>query len=112
MSQSNYHNHGHCIYSYQTVIYQRVSGGLTIGNVTLYSNTTSKHQSMAGARRCDVVLDNVPKGCSDLLDLAVRRDLIPLNTTFAIGTNLYRVTVKYNPEDDLALDAVRLSPCY
>lgn len=74
--KSHYHEHGDRVYSYQTVIRQTVAGGLTIGNDTRYSVTTSKHQSRAGVRSCDVVLDNVPEGCSDLLALAGQRGLV------------------------------------
>ena len=33
------------LYSYSTVILQRLPNGHTIGNITRYSQTTSKHQS-------------------------------------------------------------------
>lgn len=63
-------------YSYQTIIRQTLPGGLTLGNITKYSVTTSKHQSMARVKECDVLLDGVPKGTTDLLPLAVERGLI------------------------------------
>lgn len=63
-------------YSYQTIIRQTLPGGLTLGNVTKYSVTTSKHQTMANVTQCDVTLDDVPKGTTDLLQLAVDRGLI------------------------------------
>lgn len=71
-----------CIYggnafSYHTMIRQQVSGSsVTIGNVTRYSNTTSRHQKLACVHSCDILLDDVPKNCSDLFQLAHERGLI------------------------------------
>ena len=78
MSKSAYSDHGSIVFSYATCIWQRILGGLTIGNVTRYSMTTSHHQSRAGVRQCDVLLDNVPRGTSDLLPLAIERGLVSL----------------------------------
>lgn len=50
------------IFSYNTCILQRLEDGTTVGNVTKYSVTTSKHQTKAGARLADVLVDNVPEG--------------------------------------------------
>ena len=60
-------------YSYSTPIRQTLGNGLTIGNVTKYSRTTARHQNAMGCKLCDVVLDNVPKECDDLLQLAIDR---------------------------------------
>jgi hypothetical protein len=48
---SSVHSSGNKLFSYGTVILQRLSNGRTIGNVTKYSVTTSKHQSQVGVRR-------------------------------------------------------------
>ena len=74
--KGHYCEHGDKVYSYQTVIRQTIAGGLTIGNDTRYSVTTSKHQTRAMVRSCDVVLNSVPEGCSDLLALAIERGLV------------------------------------
>lgn len=50
------------IMSYDTCILQRLADGATIGNVTKYSVTTSRHQSRAGSRLADVLVDNIPEG--------------------------------------------------
>ena len=56
-------------YSYDTMIRQQtfIDGEpVSIGNVTRYSVTTSKHQTKCGARSCDILVDNVPMGATDL----------------------------------------------
>jgi len=58
--------HGERIYSYNTCIRDVTPDGRSIGNVTKYSVTTSKHQTKAGSRLCDVLVDNVPRGTQDL----------------------------------------------
>ena len=58
------------------MIRQVLPGGVTLGNVTVYSPTTTRHQTMCGVRSCDVLLDSVPRGCSDLEVLAIERTLI------------------------------------
>ena len=73
--RANYYESSTKVYSYSTSILER-HGGLTIGNMTYYSPTTSKHQAKAGSRQADVVLDSVPKGTDDLLALAVQRGLV------------------------------------
>ena len=70
--RANYFDNGRQVFSYHTVILER-HDGLTIGNVTHYSSTTSKHQAKAGSRYAAVLLDNVPKGATDLLTLAIER---------------------------------------
>ena len=73
--KSHYHDAGDRVYSYSTVILERHSG-LTIGNVTYYSVTTSRHQSKAGSRLADVALDNVPQGTTSLYSIAKERGLV------------------------------------
>jgi hypothetical protein len=53
-------------FSYETCIMQTLPGGQTVGNVTHYSTTTSRHQSKVGARMADVRVDNIPRGTKDL----------------------------------------------
>ena len=50
------------IFSYDTCILQTLADGTVIGNVTWYSVTTSKHQSRAGSRTADILVDNIPEG--------------------------------------------------
>lgn len=50
------------IFSYDTCILQVLSDGTTIGNVTKYSVTTSRHQTKAGSRTADILVDNVAEG--------------------------------------------------
>ena len=78
MSKSAYSDHGSIVFSYATCIWQRLPGGVTIGNVTQYSPTTSRHQTMAGVAQCNVQLDNEPRGTTDLMSLAVERGLVSL----------------------------------
>jgi hypothetical protein len=52
-------------WSYETIILQR-HGDVTIGNVTQYSTTTSKHQTHAGSRGADVLVNGIPAGTKDL----------------------------------------------
>ena len=66
---------GDRVLSYDTCILERCKG-LTIGNVTYYSVTTSRHQSKAGSRLADVVLDNVPQGTTSLYSIAKERGLV------------------------------------
>ena len=73
--KSHYRDGGDKVYSYSTVILERHSG-MTIGNVTYYSVTTSRHQSKAGSRLADVVLDNVPQGTTSLYSIAKERGLV------------------------------------
>lgn len=65
--------HGDDWYSYSTCIRTRDPvTGFTVGNVTQYSTTTSRHQNAAGVRACDVQVDNAPMGvqAEDLWALA------------------------------------------
>ena len=78
--KANYYDDGDKVYSYETCILQRVHDGLTIGNATYYSYTTSRHQSKAFSRSADVALYDVPWGVTDLLALALKRDEIDVNT--------------------------------
>lgn len=60
------HSSGNKLFSYGTVILQRLSNGRTIGNITKYSTTTSKHQSQVGVRRATYFVKDVPRGTTDL----------------------------------------------
>ena len=84
MSKSHYYDTGNLVFSYSTCIKQ-VVGELSIGNVTRYSNATGRHQSLAGVMKCDVLLDGVPKGAGELLDLAIERGLVPVGETFYVS---------------------------
>lgn len=66
---SNFYEHGNRAYSYGTCIKDVLPDGRTIGNVTKYSATTSKHQKAAEVSKCDILVDNVPKGAADLTRL-------------------------------------------
>ena len=57
---------GDKLYSYSTVILQRLPNGHTIGNKTRYSTTTSKHQSQVGVYRATHHVTDVPMGATDL----------------------------------------------
>jgi hypothetical protein len=57
---------GDKLYSYGTVILQRLADGRVVGNKTKYSTTTSKHQSQVGVGRADVFADDVPMDTDDL----------------------------------------------
>lgn len=56
---------GH-VFSYTTCLVATLPDGSTIGNDTYYSNTTSRHQTKAGVRSCDVVVIGVPENTADL----------------------------------------------
>jgi hypothetical protein len=60
---------GDKLFSYWTVILQRLPDGKIIGNETKYSNTTSRHQSEAWISRADILLDNIPRGTNDLKNI-------------------------------------------
>ena len=59
---------GNKLYSYGTVILQRLPDGKVIGNTTRYSNTTSKHQAQSGAHGADILVVNVRRGTIDLIN--------------------------------------------
>lgn len=65
-SGSSVHSEGDLLFSYGTAVAQRLPSGLTIGNVTRYSVTTSKHQSQMGVRQADILVEDVPRGATDL----------------------------------------------
>ena len=67
------HSTGDKLYSYSTVILQRLDDGSIVGNTTKYSATTSKHQSRANVRSYigHKLLTNVPRGTDDLSALVV-----------------------------------------
>ncbi len=58
---------GDKLFSYSTCILQRRDGKV-VGNVTKYSRTTSKHQSLARVRSVDYVVGGVRRGTKDLLE--------------------------------------------
>lgn len=60
---------GQRLYSYGTVIAQRLDDGSIVGNITRYSVITSKHQFQAGVKGslAHRLLDNIPIGTKDLL---------------------------------------------
>jgi hypothetical protein len=57
---------GQRAWSYDTAIKDVLPDGRTIGNVTKYSATTSKHQTIAGVKACDVTVNDVPRGTDNL----------------------------------------------
>lgn len=63
---SSVHSSGDKLFSYATVILQRLPNGQTIGNATKYSTTTSKHQSQTGVRMATHTVTGVPRGVTDL----------------------------------------------
>jgi len=63
---SNFYEHGNRAYSYGTCIKDVLPDGRTIGNVTKYSATTSKHQKAAEVSKCDILVDNIPEGIEEL----------------------------------------------
>lgn len=63
-------------FSYFTCIKQALPGGLSLGNITAYTRTSRRHQVMVSVRYCDVQLDDVPRGATDLLTIAVQRGLV------------------------------------
>lgn len=64
---SNTHSTGDKLFSYSTVILQRLSDGSVIGNVTKYSSTTSLHQARAGVNIAEMLITGVPRGANDLI---------------------------------------------
>jgi len=64
------------VWSYDTMIKELLPNGHSIGNITKYSSTSSKHQTQAMTDRCNILLDNVPKGCASLSALAKERGLL------------------------------------
>ena len=99
MTKSAYFATADRVYSYKTCIRQALPGGLTIGNVTHYSATTALHQKRAECDTCDVLLGNVPRGTSDLLQLVIDRRLIPVGMLFyPPGTaTLFHIESKLTP---------------
>ena len=58
---------GDKLFSYQTVLLQRLRSGKVLGNVSKYSPATSKHQSQVSVRRADTLTKKrVPRGATDL----------------------------------------------
>ena len=79
MTKSALRHTANRVYSYATLIRQTLANGLTIGNITYYSRTTARHQVLAECDTCDILLGNVPKGCDDLLQLAIDRGKVQVN---------------------------------
>ena len=52
---------GDC-YFYDTCIFTRLPDGRSVGNVTKYSRTTSKHQGLAHVRAADIICDDIQRG--------------------------------------------------
>jgi len=58
---------GNKLYSYGTVILQRLPDGKVVGNTTRYSATTSKQQSQCRVRSADILVTGGPRGTTDLI---------------------------------------------
>ena len=65
-SPLRYSPDGSHVYSYQTCIRQTLSDGKTVGNITWYSLTTTRHQAIAMSSDCNIVLSHVPEGTKEL----------------------------------------------
>lgn len=79
------HTIGNTDFSYDTAIRAVLPDGRTIGNNTRYSRTTTCHQRMREVENCDIVLDNVPQGTTDLAGIARERGLIkPITATVSL----------------------------
>lgn len=76
MSRSNFIDYGTVAYSYTTRIKETTLAGVTIGNATKYSSTTSRHQNKAKVNFCDIVLTNVPMNTRNLSKIALDLNLI------------------------------------
>lgn len=74
--KSNYKSDARFAWSYQTVIRQTLANGMTIGNTTKYSRTTSRHQTKERIHSCNILIDRVPIGTSDLAYHALKRGLL------------------------------------
>lgn len=59
---------GNKIFSYNTCIFETLPDGRTVGNVTRYSTTTSRHQSKAGSYTAGIRVDDVPVGAQSLAE--------------------------------------------
>lgn len=114
---SNYRVYGGRHYSYHTMIRQDVPQfvidtiaqtvaskppALTIGNETHYSVTSNRHQKLACVHSCDVVLDEVPKNCTDLLELALARRLVAIEQ----GRFVKRMSISCNQCEALVINGV------
>jgi len=63
---SSVHSEGDKLFSYATIILQRLRNGVVIGNATKYSITTSKHQSQCRVNDAGEILTGIPIGTQDL----------------------------------------------
>jgi len=64
---SSMYSTGDKLFSYSTVLMQRLSDGTVVANVTRYSVTTSQQRNKAlRIIQPDICVDNIPRGESDL----------------------------------------------
>lgn len=68
----NVRSTGDKLFSYYTCILQRLADDRIVGNVTRYSVSTSKHQSVCGVRGADILVDGIARGTQDLTKYAER----------------------------------------
>lgn len=66
MSKSALTKIGNRAWSYETAILDVLPDGRTIGNLTKYSVTTSKHQRQAEVHTAEVKVSDVPQGTTNL----------------------------------------------
>jgi len=64
---------GDKLFSYGTVILQRLSSGLVVGNTTKYSTTTSRHQSICRVHNANILVSDIPRGTVDIALMEERR---------------------------------------
>jgi len=78
MPKSAYQVLGDRTYSYGTCIRQTLRGaaGFVISNVTYYSPTTTLHQRKANCWRAEILLQNVPRGTTDLIPFAIKHGVL------------------------------------
>ena len=58
--------HGRRVYSYGTCLIDVLPDGRTLGNLSHYSTTTTRHQTETRVAACEVTVDHVPQGVEDL----------------------------------------------
>ena len=92
------------VMSYSTCIMATMPEGMTIGNDTYYSATTSKHQRKAGVSGCDIVVVGVPEGTLHLegwfvhnYPRLVAEDMVHFRSG-SIDPDLHERIVKYQDE--------------
>jgi hypothetical protein len=96
-------------FSYSTCIAATMPEGMTIGNDTYYSATTSNHQRKAGVSGCDIVVVGVPENTLHLegwfvhnYPRLVAEDMIKFRSG-SIDPALYKRIVKYQEEMGVTL---------